>query len=151
MAQGTSLLFQETSKYIGDGSHDMDNDTFSVILITTLPLVVDISPDRSDYTEVTAGGGYTAGGITLTTPTWTEAGGVTTLDDTDAFKLWTSAGAGDPANVVAALLVNDTHAGTNDALAFIDLTTDAGVTPISLLTGDIKITWGGAGVFTITA
>ena len=38
-------------------------NTFSLILITTLPLVTQATPDRADFTEVSNGGGYTTGGI----------------------------------------------------------------------------------------
>ncbi len=147
MAQGDFTLFEEFADYIGDGSHDLDGDTFSLILITTLPTAAQATPDRADFTEVTAGGGYTAGGIALTT-TYTEAGGVATFDSSTN-PSWT-ASAGSPTNIVAGLLVNDTHVGTNDAIGYIDLTTDAGTTPISLVAGDITVTWNASGVFTVT-
>lgn len=146
MAQGDFLLFEEFSKNIADGSHDMDNDTFSLILITTLPLVADATPDRADYTEVTAGGGYSTGGIALTT-TYTEAAGTATFDSSTN-PAWTAA-AGSPTNIVGALLVNDTHAGTNDAVGFVDMTTDGGATPISLVDGNITVTWNASGIFTL--
>jgi hypothetical protein len=148
MAQGDLLTFEEFRKNIGDGSHDMDNDTFSVILITTLPVLGQASPDRVDYTEVTAGGGYSTGGIALTGVTWTEAAGVATFDSSLA-PTWTAA-AGSPTNIVAALIVNDTHAGTNDAIAFIDMTVDAGTTPISLVAGNVSITFNASGLFTLS-
>ncbi len=147
MAQGDFTLFEEFADYIGDGSHDLDGDTFSLILITTLPTAAQATPDRADFTEVTAGGGYTAGGIALTT-TYTEVGGVATFDSSTN-PSWT-ASAGSPTNIVAGLLVNDTHVGTNDAIGYIDLTTDAGTTPISLVAGDITVTWNASGVFTVT-
>lgn len=148
MAQGDLLLFEEFSKNIGDGSHDMDTDTFSVILITTLPNVNQASPDRADFTEVTAGGGYTAGGIELAGVTWAEAAGVATFDSTTN-PAWT-ASAGSPTNIVAALIVNDSHAGTNDAIGFVDMTTDGGTTPISLVDGNITLTWNASGIFTLS-
>ncbi len=148
MAQGTLLTFEEFRKNIGDGSHDMDNDIFSVILITTLPTLGAASPDRADFTEVSAGGGYSAGGIALTGVTWVEAAGVSTFDSSMT-PLWTAA-AGSPTNIVAALIVNDTHAGSNDAVAFIDMTTDGGSTPISLVAGNISITFNAGGLFTLS-
>lgn len=146
MAQGDFTLFEEFAKNIADGSHDMDSDTFSLILITTLPNANQATPDRSDFTEVTAGGGYTTGGIALTT-TYTEAAGVATFDSSTNPQ-WIAA-AGSPTNIVAALLVNDTHAGTNDAVGFIDMTVDGGTTPISLVAGDITVTWNASGIFTL--
>ena len=34
MAQGTLTLFEKFSDYIADGSHDLDNDSFKIMLIT---------------------------------------------------------------------------------------------------------------------
>lgn len=147
MAQGTLTLFEEFAKNIGDGSHDMDSDTFAVILITTLPLANVATPDRADFTEVTNGGGYTTGGIALTSVTWLEAAGVATFDAADV--AWT-AQAGSPTNIVAALIVNNTHAGTNDAIGFVDMTADGGSTPISLVAGNITLAWNVGGVFNLS-
>lgn len=148
MAFQDFTLFEEFAKNIGDGSHDLDSDTLAVILITTLPLANTATPDRADFTEVTAGGGYSTGGITLTGVTYTEAAGTATLDSTLEL-LWTAA-AGSPTNIVAALLVSNTHVGTNDAIGYIDLTQDGGSTPISLVAGNITINWNASGIFTVT-
>lgn len=149
MAQGTLTLFEEFAKYIADGSHDFDADSFKVMLIsnTTVAAASDATPDSGDYTEVT-GTGYTAGGIALTTPTFTEAAGTATFDDGAASVSWTQNGAG-PANIYQAIVYNTTHAGTNDAIAFIDMTADGGTTPISLVDGDITITWNASGILTV--
>ena len=147
MAQGDLVLFEEFSKYIGDGSHDLDNDTFKCALITNavVPTAATATPDFADFTEV-SGGGYTAGGETLTI-TWTEAGGTATFDST-VNPSWTQNGTG-PTNIYYAIIYNTTHAGTNDAVAFIDMTTDGGTTPISLQAGDISITFNASGIFTL--
>lgn len=148
MAQGDFVLYEEISKNLADGSHNLATDSLSVMLITTLPSAADLTPDSSDYTEVTAGGGYSAGGIALST-TFTEAGGVATLSSSTT-PSWT-AGAGSPTNIVAALVYNTSHSGSNDAIGFIDMTTDAGSTPVSLVAGDVIINWnGGSDMFTIS-
>ncbi len=148
MAQGDFLTFEEFRKNIGDGSHDLDSDTFAIILITTLPTVSDATPDRADYTECSAGGGYSTGGITLTGVTWTEAAGVATFDSS-LLVAWTAA-AGSPTDIKGGLLVNNTHAGTTDAIGFIDMTTDGGTTAISLVAGNISITFNASGLFTLS-
>lgn len=144
MAQGDLTVFEEFRLYIGDGSHDLNSDSFKVALITTLPLASAATPDLGDFTEV-SGGGYTAGGE-ASAATWTETGGTATFDLADVS--WTQNGSG-PTNIVAALIYNTTHAGTNDAIAFIDMTTDGGSTPISLQSGDISIAFNASGVFTL--
>jgi hypothetical protein len=135
MAQGTLTLFEEFALNIGDGTHDMDGDTFKIALITTLPTAADATPALGDYTEV-SGAGYTAGGETLTT-TYTETGGTATFATNGATITWTQNGSG-PTNIVAGLIYNDTAAG-DPAVCFIDFTTDSGTTPVSLQDGDI--TW----------
>ena len=46
-----------------------------------------------------------------------------------------------PTDIRTALIYNTTHAGTNDAIAYIDMTAN-GTTPISLQDGDITINSG---------
>ena len=140
MAQGTLLLFEEFSLNIGNGDHDLDADSFKVMLIsdTLVAAVTDLTPNSADYTEVT-GTGYTAGGEALTL-TWLEVGGTATFAVTSGATSWTQNGAG-PTDIEQAIIYNTTHVGTQDAIGFIDMTTDAGVTPISLQDGDITITW----------
>lgn len=146
MAQGTLTVFNEAKQNFGNGLIDLSSTTdFSVMLITTLPTAADVAPDSSNYTEVTAGGGYSAGGIALTT-SWTESAGTVTFDSS-VNPSWTAA-PGSPTNIVAALIYSETAVG-EDAVAFIDLTTDAGITPISLVAGDISITFDAAGLFDI--
>ena len=145
MAQGSLTVFEEFRLYIGDGSHDLVNDSFKIALITTIPTAAAATPDLADFTEVT-GTNYTAGGES-TAVTYTEVGGVATFDVADVS--WTQNGAG-PTDIKGGLLYNTTHAGTNDAVAFIDMTVDSGTTPISLVDGDISIAINASGIFTLT-
>jgi hypothetical protein len=135
MAQGTLTLFEEFAKNIGDGTHDLDGDTFKIALITTIPTAADATPALGDYTEV-SGGGYTGGGQTLTT-TWTEAGGTADFKHTGGTITWSQNGTG-PTNIKAGIIYNTSSAVTNAAVCFIDFTSD-GTTAISLQDGDI--TW----------
>lgn len=135
MAQGTLTLFDAFSLNIGDGTHDLDNDTYKIALITTLPNKNTVTPTLGDFTEVT-GTGYTAGGQTLTT-VFTNTANVSVFRHTGGTITWAQNGAG-PTNIVAGIIYNDTNVG-KEAVCFIDFTTDAGTTPISLQDGDI--TW----------
>lgn len=145
MAQGTLALFEKFSKYIGDKSHDLDTgtDVYKVMLIseqvggTPTITAADASPDTSDYTEV-SGTNYTAGGETITV-TWTEAAGVSTWQVISGTVTWTQNGAG-PTNIKTGLVYNSTHGGTNDAIAFVDMTAD-GTTAVSLVDGDVTLTF----------
>jgi len=162
MAQGTLALFDEFAESIGDGRIDLDTDTFKVGLVT---LQVGGTPTISKTTavptwgaggttnistsEVTPGGGYTAGGIALAAPTWVQTSGVGKFDHNagEASITWTSAASGDPATIKSAVLYKTT--GNKDCIGYIDMTAD-GTTAISLLAGDITITWGAGGIFTVT-
>lgn len=137
MAQGTLTVFEEFRKSIGDGTHDLDTNAFKIALITTLPLAADATPALGDYTEVAGGNGYTTGGEALTT-TWTEAAGTADFKHTGGTITWTQNASG-PTNIIAGLIYDTTTAVTGAAVAFIDFTTDAGSTAISLVDGDI--TW----------
>lgn len=147
MAKGDTVIFEEVTLSLGNGDHILGSDSFSLILINSLPTASDASPDSADYTECAAGGSYSTGGIALTT-TFAEAAGVATFDATNNPN-WPLL-AGSPTDIVAALIVNTTHAGTNDALGFVDLTNDAGVTPVSMVDGPVSVTWHASGILQIT-
>lgn len=135
MAQGTVRTFTAFKRKMGDGTHDLDTHVFKLALITTLPTVADVSPSLGSYTEV-SGTNYTAGGNTLTM-TWTEDGNFVDWKHTGGDIIWTQSGTG-PDNIMAGLIYNDTLVG-KDAVAFIDLSGDGGITPISLQ--DSNVTW----------
>lgn len=88
------FIFDSFTEDIGDGSVDMDNDTFNIALFTDAVL-----PAAGDYatyttlaageTEVANGNGYTTGGVALGSVTWSQTAGTCTFDAADAS--WTSA------------------------------------------------------------
>ena len=158
MAQGTFVLFHEFSESIGDGRIDLDTDTFRVGLTTLqaggTPTITaaDAVPTwgaggttNLAASEVAAGGGYTAGGNTLTSVTWSQTTGTATFDAADTS--WT-ASAGSPTTIKTAVIYDDT-ATNKDALGFIDMTAD-GTTAISLVAGDINIVFNASGIFTLS-
>lgn len=136
MAQGSLTLFDAFALTIGDGTHDLDNDTFRLALITTLPTANTATPTLSDFTQVAGGNGYTTGGELLTT-VYTVTGNTAVFRHTGGTITWTQNASG-PTNIVAGLVYNVTNV-SNPAVCFIDFTTDGGTTPISLQSGDI--TW----------
>lgn len=142
MPQGTIKVFNKAKQNIS-GLLALSNGTdFSAILITTLPGVADLTPDSADYTECTVGGNY-AGAVALTT-TWLESAGTVTFDITAPDPIEWLAAAGSPTNIVSLLVYSETAAG-EDALFFMDLTTDGGTTPVSMVDGKISITFPTAG------
>jgi len=146
MARGDVIVFEEARQNITiKDSVDLTNTaTFVVRLIDSLPQAADTTPDSSDYTEV-AGTGYAE--IELTT-SWTEVDGVVTFGCLDV-PTWAKNAAG-PEDIRAALIYTKDITVVEDALCFFDMTLDAGVTPVSLRTGEIALTFSAAGIFSLT-
>jgi hypothetical protein len=158
MAQGTLALFDEFAESIGDGRIDLDTDTFKVAFVTlqvggtpsiaktdAIPTWGAGGSTNLSSSEVTPGGGYTVGGDALASVTWGQTAGVATFDADP--NVWTSS-AGSPATIKTAVIYSDT-AANKDCIGFVDMTAD-GTTAISLLAGDVTITWGVGGILTAT-
>lgn len=146
MARGDFTVFEEFAVQLGQELHNFASDTLKLGLIdnTAAPTAADATPAWADYSanEVGTGGGYPANGISLSGVTWTEAGGVATLDDTGNISL--SQNASGFTDAYWGILYNDTAAG-DQAIGFLDL---GG--PVSEVTGPIAITWAAGGIVTIT-
>jgi len=153
MARGDVTFFNEFAESSGDGRIDLDADTFKVALVNSLPTAADAVPTwgaggtTNLSSDEVSGTGYTAGGVTLAGVSWSQTSGVATFDSTTN-PSWTQNGAG-PTDIVGAVIYSDT-ATNKDAVAFVDMTTDGGTTPISLQDGNISITWNASGIFTCT-
>ena len=145
MARGDLTTFEEYAKQIGDGEHDFQTDVLKLGIVdsTITPTAGDTTPTWTDYSanEVSTAGGYTAGGITLSSVTYTETGGVATLDAADVVISQNASGFTDG---YWGILYNDTNA-TDAAICFIDL---GG--PVSEVDGDITISWNASGIQTVT-
>jgi hypothetical protein len=147
VARNDWVTFEEFSYDIMKGVHgDLSSATLKVGLINndaTVPSASTATPRWADFSgNEVSGTGYTAGGATLSGVTVAETGGVTTLDDTGNVT-WSQNGAG-PTDVYWAVLYNDT--ATNDeAIGFLDM---GG--PVSLVDGDITITWNASGILTLS-
>ena len=145
MARGDWTTFEEFSKDLANGVHNLGSDTFKVGLIddTTPPTAGDATPRWADYSgNEVSGTGYTADGYTLTGTSTSEAAGVTTFDDTGNVT-WSQNGAGFT-DAYYAILYN-ASASADQAVGFLDM---GG--PVSLQDGDITITWNASGILTIS-
>ncbi len=83
------LVFSSFKKFIGDGTFDMDADTFQCALLTSAYAP---SAGHSVWADVAAseatGAGYAAGGKTLANVTWATSGTGARLDADD--PQWTA-------------------------------------------------------------
>ena len=104
----TFIKFQDFSEQLARGVHDFDAHVFKVYLTNgTADAALDAI--KTDLAEISAGGGYTAGG-TATTITIAEATGTTTVSGTQVV-FTASGGTIGPFNT--AVLYNDTAASDN--------------------------------------
>jgi len=88
------------------GVHDWTSDTFKAMLTNTAP-TASTDDGAADITEISAGNGYTAGGLTLTVSSVTQTSGTTTIVIND--ETLTATGAIGPFQYV--VIYNDTSTG----------------------------------------
>lgn len=152
MAQGDIRFFAGALLEMGKGTHNLASDTLKVGIVTSAvtPVVGDTDPrwganGSVNFTtnQVTPGGNYPAGGVTLASVTWTNVAGVLTLRATDPAI---AQHASNPTNGRWGIIYNDTAANKN-AVGLIDFGSVRDLT-----TGPFTIDFGGSGtdVLTIT-
>lgn len=146
MAAGDYHTFYEAKAFLIDGGFESADDV-KVALVTsaTTPTQSTATPTLSDFTEVTAGGNYTAGGISIGSlgSLITQSSGLVTADSATN-PSWAQH-ASNPTNARWAIVYNDTDA-TDQAIGYVDLGTT-----IDMTAGSLTITWNASGLFTISA
>lgn len=142
MAQGDMTLFDDFKDYMGDATFDFQSggDQFKVGMITdaVVATAADAAPEFADYTEVSGGTSYTAGGEVVANQDWSYSAGDAYYIGDDTNWVYDASG---PTNCYQAILY---HVSSDKAICFVDLTPDGGSTPLSLQDGPILIAWGGA-------
>lgn len=152
MAQGTLLVFDEFKETIGEAFINLETDTFKMAFINTVPTVGDADPrwgaggGTNLSTNEVSGTNYTAGGNALANPTYEQTSGTATYDVDDP-ATWVQHASG-PTDIKTAVVYSDTDTGKR-VISFIDMTTDGGTTPLSLVDGDITVTVNVSGIFTL--
>ncbi len=136
---------------IGAGTIDLASDTFKMILLNSSHSFTATHTALSQVSgnELSTGGGYTAGGITLTVAAALAGtpGSPWTFDFADEDPAWTATSGG-IGPFTDAVIYDDTVTSPADALMFsIDL--DGSFTAAE--GADIKFLWHANGLFTITA
>ena len=142
MARGDLTLFEEFAKMLGSENFVFGSDTTKVALFDTSAsfAATDASPVYSSTNEV-SGTGYSAGGATIASPTYTEASGVATFDGANI--TWSQNASGFT-GATSALIYDDTNA-TKMAIGWVDLGS-----AVSQQDGDVTISWNTSGIFTVT-
>lgn len=139
MGQGTMTLFNDFALQIGELIHDFvsGGEDYEAIIInaTKVAAATDANPVKSDYTEV-SGGTYSS--IALANQDFTLSGAIATFV-ADALAWAQDAGSG-PTDCYQVLFYRDN--GSEECFAFMDLTLDGGVTPLSLKAAPIGVNFG---------
>jgi hypothetical protein len=99
--------FQDFTEQLLRGTHNFASHTFKAVLTNSAP--TSAMDELADITEISAGNGYTAGGMTLDSVTLSEASGVAKV--TIADEVLTASGAIGPFRYV--VIYNDTSTGNN--------------------------------------
>lgn len=105
----TVTIFDAFPEAAAEGKHNLATNTLKVALTNTAPSK-SANTVYADLTEIAAGNGYLAGGVTATVTSSSQTGGVYTLVLSGI--TWTAAG-GDIAANRYAVLYNDTAAAKN--------------------------------------
>lgn len=134
-----SFIYNSFKEYLGDGTIDMDNDSFKVILLGTghTPDATNTQYSNISGNELANGNGYTTGGNTLANVVWSRTAGTVKFDADD--PVWTSA----TFDARYAAIFDDTAA--NDLLVCL---IDFGGTK-SVSNGTFTINFHADGIFTL--
>ena len=146
MAAGKWKLYEIAKVYLGDGTLDMNTNTFKMALFASTSNCNTLSGQvnfASLTNELTTANGYTAGGVTLTSPTYTNASGTVTWTF-GANPVWTASGGSITARF-AVIYASGTLNGVVNPIVCVSLldTTPADVTVTSGNTLTISITGSG--------
>lgn len=150
MAQGDLKTFDYYPYNAGLKLYDNSADSFKYAIVTDDYASVSkatVDPTLASFTEVAAGGNYTAGGNALTGTAWTigaVSAGVTALDFTDISLL---KAAGNP--ITGKTMLIDNFTAGDRCYHAIDLTSD-GTTAVDLVNNDLTVTFNVNGTVNIT-
>lgn len=148
MAASAFRIYSKAKEYMPNGTIDVDSHTFKVQLHTS-----SYSPNlnthtvRADLTnELATANGYTAGGATLGSITWSSSSGTATFDAADT--TWTASGGSITAR--NAVIYDDTPSSPLDPLLGYVLldTTPADVTATD--GNPFTLQWNASGIWTLS-
>ena len=146
MATRNFIVFDEFALDLGKAAHDFSADDLKLAMTTAsaAPSQQDVAPRWGDYSgNEVSGTGYTAGGESLTSVSWTRTTNKMTLTSGGEPSVsWAQNGAG-PTNCRFLILYND-DAPNDEAIGFVDL-----IGVASLQEGPITVMWDEEGIFVL--
>jgi len=137
MAVGNFQVYQDVPLRLADGTFDLNTNSFKAILVSAasnaLTLTNSVLADINN--ELATGNGYTAGGIDLTSVTFTASGGVAAFDADNL--VWTPAGGDIEAKAVVIHADGTLNSLVNPLLLVADLNTDSSGATVTRSPGDV--------------
>lgn len=128
---------------VAEKVHNLGADVLKILLTDVAPVAA--NSVKADLTEIAAGNGYTAGGVTIGSITSAQVAGLYTLDGADLTAAWTASG-GSIGPFRYFVLYNDTPTSPADPL--IGWWDNGG--EITITTGNtINLVFDAAGILTI--
>ena len=142
-------IYESFREYLGDGTFDLNTNTFVVTLHTS-----SYTPSASTHTvsadltnELSTANGYTSGGATLGSVVWTRTGATVKFDAADT--VWTASGGSIVARYAVIRKDGTANAIVSPLIAYILLdTTPADVTATA--GNPLTLAWNASGIFTLT-
>ena len=136
-------------EYLGDGTIDMDGDSFKMALFLSTSNIATTSVDgyAAATNEHANGNGYTTGGEAVASPTWVESTGTVTFDCAD--QAWTASGGSIIARY-AAIYDDTVTTPVADPIVCHSLLDSAPADVTATDTNTLTIAIAAGGVFTLT-
>lgn len=149
MPAGKWKLYDTAKLYIGDGTIDLDSNTFKMALFTSSSNCNTLTNSNlaALTNQVANANGYTTGGNTLTSVTWTNASGTITFDAADS--TWTAAGGSITARF-AVIYRSGTVNSITDALLAVCLLDTAPADVTATAGNTLTIQFNASGIFTLS-
>ena len=135
------IVYTSFKRRLGDGTFDMDADTFRCALFTSSHTPDATRTVFADLTGEASGTGYTAGGVTLANVTWTTVGTTAVLDADD--PSWTDASV--TARYAVIYKSGAANGLTDPLVCLLDFGEDKGVTA-----GTFTVTFNASGILVLS-
>lgn len=137
MAAGPWILYNTAKRHIGDGTIDLDSDTFQMSLFGAASNAADATMELIGQltNEVAAGFGYTTGGKLMTAVTWTVGASASEMRFSAAPVMWPATGGTISGIRFAVIWANDVVSTERKLLCYCQLeTSDIAITSGNSLT-----------------
>lgn len=151
MAAPSALtLFNSFKEYLGDGTFDMNTNTFVATLHTSTftPNAATMTVSADLTNECASANGYTTGGVTFTTPAYAQTAGVAKWSTANN-PSWTGSGAGFVARYMVIRANGTLNGRVNPLVGYMLL--DSAPADVSFAVGNtVTVTQNASGWFTLT-